>query len=81
MMVGDAAVLSVVLSGGGMLSRAIKATIKNYSPCGGGVSTIGDGSSLVFCVCSSRCWLGAYSMTSVWMTRIRGEVRRHSGEE
>jgi hypothetical protein len=32
MTVGDAAVLSVVLSGGGMLSRAVKATIKNNPP-------------------------------------------------
>ena len=32
MMVGDAAVLSVVLSGGGMLSWAIKTTTKTTPP-------------------------------------------------
>jgi hypothetical protein len=71
MTVGDAAVQPVVLSGGGMLSRAIKAAIKNDPSCGSGKSTIDDGGSIVFCVCSSRCWLGADSVTSVLTTRIR----------
>jgi hypothetical protein len=57
MTVGDAAVLSVVLSGGGMLLRAIKATIKNDFPCGGGISTIGDGSPMVFaCAALNAGW-------------------------
>ena len=71
MTVGDAAVQPVVVSGGGMLSRAIKATIKNDPSCGSGMSTIDDGGSIVFCVCGSQCWLGADSVTSMLTMRIR----------
>jgi hypothetical protein len=50
-----------------------KSKIKNDPSCGSGISTSDDGGSMVFCVCSSRCCLGADSMTSMLTTRIRGK--------